>query len=193
MMERQGYADLIREVSDQVEEAFPWDILDEIDNGVEPLLLDIRCPHEFQVAHIAGSINVPRGILELACDYGYEETIPELVEARDRRVVVICRSTNRSILAAHTLSRMGFQRPVSLKTGLRGWNDYEQPLRRGDGETLTLDEADEYFLSRVAPDQLGPLGSKTLTQGGLARPQVPVLSRYHQEPEHQNLRGGLRQ
>jgi rhodanese-related sulfurtransferase len=193
MLERQGYAELIEEVSDQVEEAFPWDLLDEIDNGAEPLLLDIRCPHEYQAAHIAGSINVPRGILELASDYGYEETVPELVEARGRRLVVICRSGNRSILAAHTLLRMGFQRPVSLKTGLRGWNDYEQPLRNGDGETLSLDEADDHFRSRVAPDQLGPLGPKTSAQGRAAKPQQPVLSRYHQGPEHQNLHGALRQ
>jgi rhodanese-related sulfurtransferase len=175
-MERQGYADLIKEVSDQVEEAFPWDILDESENGAEPLLLDIRCPHEFAAAHVAGSINVPRGILELACDYGYEETVPELVEARDRRVVVICRSGNRSILAAHTLRRMGFRRPVSLKTGLRGWNDYEQPLRNCAGNTLTLDEADEYFHSRVAPEQLGPVGSMASAQGGFARPQETVRS-----------------
>ena len=191
-MERRSYADLIKEVSDQVEEAFPWEILDEIESGAEPLLLDIRCPHEFEAAHIAGSINVPRGILELACDYGYEETVPELVEARDLRVLVICRSGNRSILAAHTLRRMGFKRPVSLKTGLRGWNDYEQPLRNGAGKTLTLDEADEYFLSRVAPEQLGPIGSKVSAQGRTARPRQPVFSPYHQGPAHQNPCGELR-
>jgi rhodanese-related sulfurtransferase len=185
-MERRSYADLIKEVSDQVEEAFPWDILDEIERGAEPLLLDLRCPHEFEAAHIAGSINVPRGILELACDAGYEETVPELAEVRDRPVLVVCRSGNRSILAAHTLRRMGFQRPVSLKTGLRGWNDYEQPLTNGAGRTPALDEADEYFLSRLAPGQLGPFGSKASAQARTARLQAPVLSPYHQGPEHQN-------
>lgn len=61
-------------------------------------------------------------------DYGYGETVPELVEARDRRVLVICRSGNRSILAAHTPGQMGFGNVVSLRTGLRGWNDDERPL-----------------------------------------------------------------
>jgi len=55
-MERRSYAELIKEVSDQVEEAFPWDILDQVESGAEPLLVDIRCPHEFEAAHIAGSI-----------------------------------------------------------------------------------------------------------------------------------------
>ena len=51
---------------------FPWDLIEEIDQGTNPLLLDIRCPREYEGAHIAGSLNVPRGILEVACDYGYE-------------------------------------------------------------------------------------------------------------------------
>jgi len=155
-MARKRYQDLIREVADQVSEVFPWDLVDEQAAGGEPLLLDIRCPHEFDRAHIPGSISCPRGILEVACDYGYEETVPELVEARDRRVIVICRSGNRSILAAHTLQQMGYREAVSLKTGLRGWSDYEQPLENGRGLRLDQDSADDYFLTRVAPQQLGP-------------------------------------
>lgn len=192
-MERRSYADMTKEVSDQVEEAFPWDILEEIDKGAGPVLLDIRCPREFEAAHIAGSINVPRGILQLACDYGYEETVPELVEARDRRVLVVCRSGNRSILAAHTLRRMGFQRPVSIKTGLRGWNDYEQPLTNGAARTLTLDEADEYFVARVTPEQRGPIASEASAQGKTARSQAPLSPPHHQGPEPQNPYGGPRQ
>jgi rhodanese-related sulfurtransferase len=71
-MDRKRYRDLIREVADDVRELFPWDLIEEIDQGTNPLLLDIRCPREYEGAHIAGSLNVPRGILEVACDYGYE-------------------------------------------------------------------------------------------------------------------------
>jgi rhodanese-related sulfurtransferase len=121
-----------------------------------PLLLDIRCPDEFAAAHIQGSVNVPRGILEIAVDYGYEEAVPRLVEARGRRVVVICRSGNRSILAAHTLKLMGYNNVVSLQTGLRGWNDYEQELYNDAGELLDPDWVDESFSASVSPEQLGP-------------------------------------
>ena len=119
-------------------------------------MLDIRCPDEFAAAHIQGSVNVPRGILEIAVDYGYEETVPRLVEARGRRVVVICRSGNRSILAAHTLKLMGYNNVVSLQTGLRGWNDYEQELYNDAGELLDPDWVDESFSASVSPEQLGP-------------------------------------
>jgi len=181
-MERKRYQDLIREVADAVREIFPWDLVDAIERGTYPLLLDIRCPTEYNAAHIPGSINVPRGILEMACDYGYEETEPELVQARDREVVIVCRSGNRSVLAAHTLQRMGYENVLSLKTGLRGWSDYEQPLRRGDGKTLSLDEADDCFLPKISPEQLGPsllprCSAKARQDGGTPRPTLPRVDR----------------
>jgi rhodanese-related sulfurtransferase len=146
---------MVAGLTGQVEEVFPWELLHELAGDDLPLLLDIRCPHEFDAGHILGSVNVPRGILEIAADYGYEETVPELVESRERRIVVICRSGNRSILAAHTLGLMGYQHAASLRTGVRGWNDYEQVLVNVDGNQLDLDAADELLTSRVSPEQLG--------------------------------------
>ncbi len=154
-MERKTYKTLVAEHAPQVKELFPWELLDELESGARPLLLDIRCPNEFEAAHIKGSLNVPRGILEIAVDYGYEETVPELVESRDRRVVVICRSGNRSVLAAYTLKLMGYTNVASLQTGLRGWNDYEQSLVDKHGNRLGLDTVDELFLAKVSPAQLG--------------------------------------
>ena len=139
----------------QVAERFPWDLLDELASDETPMLLNIRCPHEFDAARIAGSVYVPRGILEIAADCGYEETVPELVEARERRIVRICRSGNRSILAAHTLKPMGYTNAASLRTGVRGWNDHEQALVETDGSRPGLDAADELLTSRVSPEQQG--------------------------------------
>jgi rhodanese-related sulfurtransferase len=155
-MARKTYRSMVAELSTEVEELFPWDLQEVLQTGQKPLLLDIRCPDEFAAAHIRGSINVPRGILEIAVDYGYEETVPGLVEARDRRVVVICRSGNRSILAAHTLKLMGYNNVVSLRTGLRGWNDYAQALYNSAGELLDPDCVEAQFSPRVSPEQLGP-------------------------------------
>ena len=68
---RQTYKSMVADLSERVEEIFPWDLVDELDAGATPLLLDIRCPGEFDLAHLPASINVPRGILEIAVDYGY--------------------------------------------------------------------------------------------------------------------------
>ncbi len=150
------YTDLIAECLAEVREIMPWDLAEQLRQPTPPLLLDIREPAEFDAAHIAGSVHVPRGILESACDWDYDDTVPELAGGRDREIVVICRSGNRSVLAAHTMQRMGFSKVVSLKTGVRGWNDFEQPLVDATGQAVDADAADALLVSRVRPGQRRP-------------------------------------
>jgi rhodanese-related sulfurtransferase len=150
------FAQLVNEQLGAVQEVFPWDVEERLDKGEAPMLLDIREESEFSAMRIAGSLNVPRGILESACEYDYEETVWELVEARDREVVIICRSGNRSVLAAVTMQIMGYNKVASLKTGLRGWNDYELELVDAAGITVNIDQADEYFTTHLRPDQMSP-------------------------------------
>jgi rhodanese-related sulfurtransferase len=147
------FSELVAETAERVKEIFPWD-LEEILQQREIMLLDVREPYEFEAMHIAGSLNVPRGILETACEYDYEDTVPELVAARDREIVVICRSGNRSVFACDVMQQMGYTNVSSLKTGLRGWADYEQPMVNAKGEPVSEDEADAFFTPRLRPEQL---------------------------------------
>ncbi|MBL8313524.1 MAG: rhodanese-like domain-containing protein [Rubrivivax sp.] len=149
------YAQLIAEAQQRVREIMPWDLHDQLVSGAQPLLLDVREPGEFAQAHIAGAVNAPRGVLEASCDRGYDETMPAIASARQRPVVVICRSGNRSILAADVLQQMGYADVVSLRTGVRGWNDFEQPLIDGQGQPVDTDAAQSLLANRVRPDQLG--------------------------------------
>lgn len=147
--------DFINDVIGDVEELFPWDLEEQLDSTRVPLLLDIREPYEFDAMHIRGALNVPRGILETACDYNYEETVPELVAARERDIVVICHSGKRSILAAYVMQQMGYRQVSSLKTGMRGWSDYDQEMVNADNVLVDEDSAIEYFTVRLKPEQLG--------------------------------------
>ncbi|MFV2060431.1 MAG: rhodanese-like domain-containing protein [Gammaproteobacteria bacterium] len=149
------FNDLIADVSENVTEIFPWD-LEEIFEDRTPLLLDVRECYEFDAMHITHSINVPRGILETACDFNYDETIPDLAGNKKQEIIVVCRSGNRSILAADTMQKMGFSNVVSLKTGIRGWNDSDQPLLDQNNQTVDPDHAEEYLKVKVRPDQLAP-------------------------------------
>jgi rhodanese-related sulfurtransferase len=150
------FVDLIAECLPHIKEIQPWDFDALRQQYPDLLLLDIREPYEFQAARIAGSLCVPRGILETACEYGYEETVPELVQARDRAVVVICRSGNRSALVARVMQEMGYTKVYSLKTGLRGWNDYELPLVKAEDLPLDVDTAEDYFTPKLRPEQMPP-------------------------------------
>lgn len=151
------FSELVAACLPQIVEVFPWDVADMLeDDSTGALILDVREADEFHAMHIAQSLHVPRGILESACEYNYEETVRELVEARERPVVVVCRSGNRSALAAHTMQLLGYRKVSSMKTGLRGWNDYELPLVNATGKLVPIEVADEFFTTRLQPDQREP-------------------------------------
>ena len=150
------FTELVEDSAKNVTEIFPWDLEERFEANPSLLLLDIREPYEFDAMHIKSSINVPRGVLETACEYDYEETVPRLVEARDKEIVVACRSGNRSIFACEVMQKMGYQNVVSLKTGLRGWSDYEQPLFDKNDNEIDEDEAIDYFTSNIREDQMQP-------------------------------------
>jgi len=150
------FNELVEESAKNVTEIFPWDLEERYITNPSLLILDIREPYEFESMHIKDSINVPRGVLETACEYDYEETVARLVQARDKEVVVACRSGNRSIFACEVMQKMGYKNVVSLKTGLRGWSDYEQPLFDNEGNEIDEDDAIDYFTSHIREDQMAP-------------------------------------
>jgi rhodanese-related sulfurtransferase len=152
------YLKLIADTVKGVKEIMPWDLEERLQENPGLLIVDVREQHEFDAMHIPDSLCVPRGVLESACDWEYDETEPELVQARPREVVVVCRSGQRSIPAVYSLKILGFQNVVSLKTGLRGWNDYEQPLEDIDGNEVDPDDGDLFFTTKLLKDQMKPAG-----------------------------------
>ena len=163
-----SYRDLVADLSGRIDEVMPWELAEELARDQRLLVVDVREPEEFAAMHIPGSINAPRGTLEAAAEWEYEETIPELAAARDRPVVLACRSGNRSLLAAHTLRLLGFKDVASLKLGVRGWKDDEQPLIDATGDPVDPEVGDRFFTTRLRPDQYAPKETNVCT---LPRPR----------------------
>ena len=155
-MKRRTYKDLVAEIAPHINECFPWDVDERMQAGDDLLFLDVRENQEFDTMHIEGSLHVPRGILETAVEWDHEETEPELVTARDRQIVVVCRSGSRSVFAAYTLLQMGYQHVTSLKTGLRGWNEYDLPLVDMEGQVIDPELGDRYFANKLLDYQRKP-------------------------------------
>ncbi len=151
-----SYMDLVSDSLQHINEIFPWDLEDELKQNPDILLIDINEPYEYSLAHIPEAINVPRGILESACDYGYDETVPELACGREKTIIVTCRSGNRSALAALTMQQMGFKNVRSLRTGLRGWNDNDSSLEDSQNDIVDPDIAEDYFTTKLRPEQEKP-------------------------------------
>ena len=152
------YSELVADALTRVKEIQPWDLDKQLAAGSKPVLLDVRESAEFAVLHIPGAINVPRGILEQSCEWGFDETLPLLAAGRGLDIVVICRSGYRSALVADVMQQMGYTGVVSLRTGVRGWNDSEQPLVDVAGRPVDADTAEELLAPRLRPEQRGPGG-----------------------------------
>lgn len=150
------YADLVANALTRVKEIQPWDMDRQLAAGGKPVMLDVREPAEYAALHIPGAINVPRGILEQSCEWDFDETLPLLAGGRELDIVVICRSGYRSALVADVMQQMGYTRVVSLKSGVRGWNDSNLPLVDADGAQVDGDTAEEMLGSHLRPDQRKP-------------------------------------
>ena len=152
----QKFVGLVQKYLSDVKEIMPWDLEERMQENPDLMVLDVREPAEFDIMHIEDSLNVPRGILESACEWDFEETEPKLVCARKKEIVIVCRSGYRSVLAAFSLQVLGFENVVSLKTGLRGWNEYEQPMVDRNNNPVDFDDGDDYFATRLLKSQMKP-------------------------------------
>ncbi len=148
-----SFQDLVDEYAKHINEIMPWDLEQKLNQEIPPLLLDIREPSEFAAMHIRGSKNIPRGILEIACDPDNASDAPELVNARYQEVVVVCGSGKRSAMATYTMKEMGYEHAISLKTGLKGWNDFDLPLLNKDGNIVDPDQVINFLSFNTIPQQ----------------------------------------
>ncbi|HAE72568.1 MAG TPA: sulfurtransferase [Gammaproteobacteria bacterium] len=151
-----GYQRLVVKALRSVDEVLPWDLEEEIEQNPGLIVLDIREPDEFEMMHIKGSLHVPRGVLEGACVWNYDDTIPALAKSRDQNIVVVCRSGNRSALAALTMQQMGFKQVRSLKLGIKGWNDNDLEMLNNQGDIVDINQIDEWLNRAVPEDKLKP-------------------------------------
>jgi len=84
------------------------------------IILDVRTPQEYQEGHISNAINIPVQILGQQLD--------KLKNFKDKKILVYCRSGNRSAIASQILDRAGFKNVYNLKGGLFEWKASELPL-----------------------------------------------------------------
>jgi rhodanese-related sulfurtransferase len=85
-------------------------------------LLDVRESSEWQAGHAPGARHVPLGQLG-----GQFDDLPS-----DRRIVVVCRSGNRSATATARLTQSGFD-AVNLDGGMRAWVASGLPVEAAEG------------------------------------------------------------
>lgn len=78
------------------------------------VLLDVREPWEYGVAHIPGSLLMPMGDVP---SRAFQELDPE------SHIVVICHHGVRSLNVTNWLRNQGFEQSQSLAGGIQAWSE----------------------------------------------------------------------
>ena len=86
------------------------------------VLLDVREADEFAAGHIAGSVLMPRGLLE------FKLSASPALASRDLNIVLYCKTSGRAALAAQTMQTMGYLNVRSLAGGFDAWQAAGMPV-----------------------------------------------------------------
>ena len=116
-------AQMVAEAIAQVDKITPTEAAAALAEG-NVAIVDVREPVEWE-RHIAGAVQVPRGLLEFAADPVSPRHNAELEPTG--RMIVYCRSGVRAALAAKTLLDMGYENVANLDGGINAWIEADLP------------------------------------------------------------------
>lgn len=81
--------------------------------NVDPVIVDVRTPREFQGGHLAGAKLIPV--------HEFQRRVNELAPHKEQPVFLYCRTGNRSTVAAKILLDQGFNNVINLRHGIVEW------------------------------------------------------------------------
>ncbi|VAW66196.1 Rhodanese-related sulfurtransferase [hydrothermal vent metagenome] len=117
--------DFVKEAKSQITEIEVSDVAALLDEGYQ--VLDVREPGEFQAGTVGGAHNVPRGVLEAACDLQYPGH-QAMMQDRDKKWLLLCATSGRSAMAASVMQQMGFKDVKNILGGIVAWKSAEMPV-----------------------------------------------------------------
>jgi molybdopterin/thiamine biosynthesis adenylyltransferase/rhodanese-related sulfurtransferase len=156
----------------EIAQISPAEAASEIEAG-GVALIDTREPHEYEEAHIEGGRLVPPGILR--------DEIASVVPDRTQRVLLYCRSGNRSGKAAEEMAELGYESVANVAGGILSWQEQGLPVVTVEG--LTPEQRMRYSRHTLIPEvgvdgQIKLLNAKVLLvgAGGLGSPAALYLA-----------------
>lgn len=92
----------------------------QLNNGTKPFLLDVRNPDEYSSGHISGAKLIPL----------HELTARMNELPKNREILCVCRSGNRSGTATRQLIAAGYT-AVNVGGGISAWAHAGLPIKKG--------------------------------------------------------------
>jgi molybdopterin/thiamine biosynthesis adenylyltransferase/rhodanese-related sulfurtransferase len=164
-----GFVNAIPSTTQPIEQITPAEAQRRLANGA--VLIDVREDGERAGGMAQDAIGVTRG--ELARRIGE-------IASREREVLAICASGQRSLLAAQTLREMGYARVASVAGGFRRWLAEGLPVARSEFDA----DAAERYSRHLLLAEVGAAGQLKLGRamvaligaGGLGSPAALYLA-----------------
>ncbi len=93
-----------------------------IQNDPELMIIDVRTPGEYtgNLGHISNSHLMP--VQEI------DKWISQIADMKEKDILLICRSGNRSSYAAKILEKQGFKKLYNVHGGMMAWNAAQLPV-----------------------------------------------------------------
>jgi rhodanese-related sulfurtransferase len=126
------------------------ELSEQLDADSQSVLIDVRCPQEFDLGHVSQARNIPLGSMPL------KEIVAEWSrEAEGKPIYFICRSGGRSQELLDELAQIGFDGAQCVAGGMVAWQAMGLPIMSTPAPTvMTLRER----RSRLAAGLLVLLG-----------------------------------
>jgi len=88
-------------------------------------LLDVREYEEYEQGALPDSVNIPRGVIEAACDPSYPSHRKEMLD-RDHPWLVLCATGGRAAMVTDVMQQMGFTNVQNINGGMAAWREAEK-------------------------------------------------------------------
>ncbi len=111
LIDYEQFCGITRDGSENLAVVNPTELYAELESGKKVRLIDVREPHEYEIAHIEGSTLIPLG--ELPSRVNELDTANELV--------MYCHTGQRSARATMFLRGLGFKKVRNLEGGIDAW------------------------------------------------------------------------
>jgi len=122
-------------------EISPGDVVKKIEKNEDIVLLDVRTPEEYKEIHLQNAILLPVQELSLQS----LEAIGLGEDAKDKEIIIYCRSGGRSKTAYDIMSSLGYTNIKSVSGGMIHWQEDEYPFTK----------TGEYVVNEIKDDVIG--------------------------------------
>ncbi|MCA9361522.1 DUF1573 domain-containing protein [Candidatus Kaiserbacteria bacterium] len=139
--------DEMREHNDDLapHEISPSDVVKKVRDNKDVILLDVRTLEEYEEIHLKGALLLP--VQELS-----QETLTNIglgEDAKDKEIVLYCRSGARSQTAYNVMKSLGYTNIKSVAGGMIHWQEDQYPLTESGSYTGPMMNSEDIDVAAV--------------------------------------------